>query len=241
MTENQKRDTVFPGSDQWTGNRKLSKPINSKDEALPVLGLLRPLANRLMDILIKPLSSYGAAPIPLLEGSPWNHYQSGYSLELGGPIAVVRKVPATKDLFTMHSFSSFGADQRLYMLRQLKHANLLASFEIFSFQDTCYVVSEHTEISCEEFIVARPDEIQLAAIIRQVIDAISYLVSQNLVHGSITCSNILLTKDRIIKIKKGILGLRQPSNWSQEAVDFLSLTMTASPTKLAERICWEQR
>ncbi|KAH7111264.1 kinase-like domain-containing protein [Dendryphion nanum] len=267
MTEKQKRNTVFPGSDPWTGNRKRPKLVDSKDEVPSVSGLSRPLTNRLIDIPIKPLSSYGAVPIPLLEGSPWNHYQSCYSLELGGPIAVVRKISATKDLFTMHSFSSSGADKKLYMLRQLKHANLLASLEIFSFQDAHYVISEHTEVSCEEFIVARPDEIQLAAIIRQVIDAISYLVSQNLVHGSITCSNILLTKDGVIKIAnyensterssenafedvkalgqvmkqlmekgtvKGRLGLRQPSDWSQEAVDFLSLTMTASPTKLAE-------
>ncbi|KAF2178254.1 hypothetical protein K469DRAFT_461377, partial [Zopfia rhizophila CBS 207.26] len=131
--------------------------------------------------------------------SPWNHYQSGYSLELGGPIAVVRKVPATKDLFTMRSFSSSGADKKLYMLRQLKHPNLLASIEVFSFQDTYYLISEHAEISCEEFIVARPDEIQLAAIIRQM-NAISYLVTQNLTHGAITCSNILLTKDGVVKI-----------------------------------------
>jgi serine/threonine protein kinase len=100
----------------------------------------------------------------------------------------------------MRSFSSNGAEKKLYMLRQLKHANLLASFEVFSFQDTYYLISEHTEISCEEFIVARPDEAQLAAIIRQMIDVISYLVSQNLTHGTLTCSNVLLTKDGVVKI-----------------------------------------
>jgi hypothetical protein len=35
----------------------------------------------------------------------------------------------------------------------------------------------------------------------------------------------------------GRLGLQQPSNWSPEAVDFLSLTMTASPTRLAKVSC----
>jgi hypothetical protein len=37
--------------------------------------------------------------------------------------------------------------------------------------------------------------------------------------------------------ENGRLGLQQPFNWSQEAVDFLSLTMTASPSKLAKVSC----
>jgi serine/threonine protein kinase len=215
MAERQKRDTIFPGSDQWTGTRKVSKHVNSKDEVPPVPGLPRPVTSRLINMPINPLSSYGGVPVPLLEGSPWNHYKSGYSLELGGPIAVVCKFPATKDLFTMRSFPSSGADKKLYMLRQLEHPNFLASIEVFSFQDTYYLISEHTEISCEEFIVARPDEIQLVAIIRQVsrkllkliglnvlqiLDAISYLVTQNLTHGAINCSNVLLRKDGVVKI-----------------------------------------
>jgi serine/threonine protein kinase len=200
MAEWQKRDTMFPGSDQRTGNRKVSEPVTSKDKVPPVPGLSKPLANRLMTIPISPLSSNGRVPVPLLKGSPWVRYRSGYALELGGPIAVVHKFPATSDLFKMRSFSSNVAEKKLYMLRQLKHANLLASFEVFSFQDTYYLISEHTEISCEEFIVARPNEIQLAAIIRQMLDAISYLVSQNLTHGTITRSNVLLTKEGVVRI-----------------------------------------
>jgi hypothetical protein len=113
------------------------------------------------------LSSYGAHRVPLLQGSPWSHYENGYNLELGGSVAVVRKIPATKELFTMRSFSS-SADKKFYMALQLKHTNLLSSIEVFSFQDSFYVISEHTEVSCEEFIIARPNEIQLAAIIHQV-------------------------------------------------------------------------
>jgi hypothetical protein len=170
--ENRKRDTVFPGSDQRSGNNKVSKyAVNSNVEGSPIPGLFKPKANRLkvprINIPINPLSSY-TVPVPLLEESPWNHYKKGYGLELGGSVAVVCKVPATGRLFTMRSCPSSGADEKLYRVRHLKHKNLLDSIEDFSFQDTFYIISEHTEISCEEFIVARPDEVQLAAIIRQV-------------------------------------------------------------------------
>lgn len=34
--------------------------------------------------------------------------------------------------------------------------------------------------------------------------------------------------------EEGRLGLQRPDDWSPEAVDFLSLTMTASPNALAK-------
>jgi hypothetical protein len=54
------------------------------------------------------------------------------------------------------------------MLRQFEHENIIASYETFFYQNAFYVISEHAEISCNELIVARPNEIQLAAIIHQV-------------------------------------------------------------------------
>jgi len=41
---------------------------------------------------------------PLGENTtPWNHYMKAYSLELGGSVAAVCKIPTTAELFTHHS------------------------------------------------------------------------------------------------------------------------------------------
>jgi hypothetical protein len=160
MAEEVKRNTAFPGSGQWIRNHEtFEQPNTSKGEVPSV-------PNKATNATVNLVSPYEV--IPVREESPWDHYRSGYGVELGGPVAVVRKAPATKDLFTMRSFSSFGAEKKLYMLHRLKHTNILASFDIFFYQDSYYLISEHTEVSCEEFIVARPDEVQLAAIISQV-------------------------------------------------------------------------
>jgi len=123
---------------------------------------------RFISLPVKPVSSYSAGLVPIFDGSPWKSYKQHLSLELGGSIAVVYKIPATKELFTIRSVSGPRAEEKLFLLRQLRHKNLLVSLELFSFKDELFIVSEFAAISLEELTVARPDEVQLAAIISQV-------------------------------------------------------------------------
>ncbi|KAK0628282.1 hypothetical protein B0T17DRAFT_596903 [Bombardia bombarda] len=264
-----KRDTIFPGSHQWTERFSPESVSPSTPKArlpeLPTRADSQGGRLRRINLPVKSAGSYGDRSVPVIEGSPWKHYRNAYGLELGGSVAVVCKTPATKQLFALHSFSGSSREKKLYMLRQLKHENLLSPEEIFSFENSFYVISEYTAISLEGFILVRPDEVQLAAI-----------VHQNLAHGSITCSTVLLTTEGVVKIanpencsaitpenrladtkalglimsnlmdegsEEGMaargsaettLRLRNPRDWSAEAIDFLTLTMTASASKLAE-------
>lgn len=59
-------------------------------------------------------------------------------------------------------------EEKLYMLRQLRHENLLLSHEIFSSKDGTFVVSELAAASLDELTVVCLDEVQLAAIVYQV-------------------------------------------------------------------------
>ncbi len=133
---------------------------------------------------------------------------------------VVRSKSKSSTLYTVRSFALEDADRKLYMLCQFKHRNILESYETFSFRQSFYVISEHVEISCNELVIARPDEGQLANIIKQVgvsivlivmadymqaLGGISYLASQNLTHGSIDQSNVLLTREGIVKISRHTL------------------------------------
>lgn len=166
-----RRNTIFPGSHQWPDFSPESVPSSASRAGLPGLpGRADSQARRLrrINLPVKPASSYGDRPIPVTEGSPWKHYRNAYGLELGGPLTVVCKTPATKQLFAMHSFSEPSKEEKLYMLRQLKHENLLSPEEIFFFENSFYIVSEYLAISLEELILVRPDEVQLAAIVHQV-------------------------------------------------------------------------
>jgi len=168
-----KRLTVFPGSSQWAegfeepvspshGSRgRASDPHEQQTTAKPDKS-----KTPFINLPVTPFTSYNEPQVPLIEESPWRHYLHAYDLELGGTVAIASKIPATKSLFTIRSCSENS--EKLSMLRQLKHSNLLTSYEVFLHKNLFYIVSEKAEISLEELIVARPNEIQLAAIIYQV-------------------------------------------------------------------------
>ena len=117
---------------------------------------------------VKPLSSYSADRVPIFSGSPWKQYKQCLYLEIGGPVIVASMMPATRDLFTVRTFSGPEAEEKLYMLRQLKHENLLAPLELFVANDQVFIVSELAAITLDRFTVVSLDETQLAAIIHQV-------------------------------------------------------------------------
>lgn len=81
----------------------------------------------------------------------------------------VFEIPQTEEMLTMRSFSNHDAERKLDLLARLKHKNILTAHEVFSDANEYHVISEDTEVSLEEFIVARPNELQLAAITSQVI------------------------------------------------------------------------
>jgi hypothetical protein len=116
----------FFGSDKWTGNfskepaplidskyavsedPESSKRISFKGNRFKI-----PFINLLINFLI----SYVPGPVPVMEGSPWNHYLKIYGLKLGGFIAVVCKIPAIDELFIIRSFSLPDVEKKFYMLR----------------------------------------------------------------------------------------------------------------------------
>ncbi|KAI9772441.1 MAG: hypothetical protein M1840_000644 [Geoglossum simile] len=271
VSKSDKRNTIFPGSDEQVALSFFGKEPNSaSDNTTPVPPPKRAYTKdgrKRIQLPINPSTSTTEL-IPVRKRSPWDLYRKGYRLELGGSVAVVSKMPATDVSFTIRSFSGADAEEKLYMLRLLRHENVLHSYEIFSFEEDYYVVSELMSISLEAFIIARPDELELAIIIYQILNGISFFASQNLSHGAITCSNVLVSDKGVVKIANpeccykntqqsssdvlalglvmkqlmengtndGRFALQRPDRWSEETLDFLSTTMSASPKQLAKRI-----
>ncbi|KAF2786411.1 hypothetical protein K505DRAFT_343835 [Melanomma pulvis-pyrius CBS 109.77] len=104
-------------------------------------------------------------------------------------------------MFTLRSFSGSNAQERLNLLRQLRHNNILTTYNLFTHNDEIYAISEDTEVSLEELIIAQLDESQLAAIIAQVIKNATLQQKTELTKDScISCSNVVLTKKEVAKI-----------------------------------------
>jgi len=181
----EKRKTIFPGSNQWAGifgSSDSSAVVKTKhSESLtpdgPESWRSKPQPQRPH---VNSLPSSDRV-VPIKKGSPWKHYRNAYGLELGGYVAVLCKTPATDKLYTMRSFPAKGAERKLFILHNLNHENLQRAEEIFFHSDSYYIISEYTAISLEEFIVVRPNETQLAAIIYQVRS--TFLVKKNCVNN----------------------------------------------------------
>ncbi|KAI9776696.1 MAG: hypothetical protein M1839_009423 [Geoglossum umbratile] len=265
MASDNRRNTIFPGSDPLTAQPHPNKESRSLRDDKTSIGYTASRRKKIPAIRL-PINPSNSSTelLPVLSGSPWDLYKKDFSIELGGSIAVVHKKPVTEDLFAIRSFSGQDTDEKLYMLCLLRHESFLLSHEIFFFEDTYFIVSEYMAISLEELTIARPDELQLAIIIHQILNGISFLVKQGLTHGSITCSNILVSTRGVVKIaipecccrksslmdivalgcvmkqlmegptEAKISGLKNPGYWSEEAVDFYSLTLSASPEQLAQ-------
>jgi hypothetical protein len=189
MASDGKRTTVFPGYGLGFGTTSRAGGIAAAK--VPELSEVKIVGRHRLE-LPPPVNYPPPNPSPwskkdsiqVFEASPWTYYEMCYDIEMVGPVIRVFKipdkelndsarkarkanVPKTEHLFTMRMISDPDAD-KLNLLRRLRHQNILTAYEVFIHENEYYVISEDIEVSLEDFIVARPDEVELAAIISQV-------------------------------------------------------------------------
>ena len=210
--ETKKRFTVFPGSGGAFGDAL--GPQASNDVENMNTKLLRPATPTVdksskskLPSKLSLVNVTSRLSIPIRKESPWRHYRNAYGLDLGGLVAIVCKTPASTKLFIMKKISGTHCEKKIDMIRKLKHEHILHVEEVFAFEDIFYVISEHACVSLDETSLVCPSEVQLAAIVHQVLDVVLFLTSQNLTHGSIIGSNVLLTRTGVVKIGKGHISL----------------------------------
>ena len=164
-------------------------------------------------------------PLTVKEQSPWKSYDRDYQTELGGPVTVAERKEPASGLVVVKEFSRANAESRLSMLRQVLDSYFVSCIEIFHFEDRLYMISEHMTMSLLQIVAASryPRENHVAAIIGQVsgsyrqtqfqcsraqiLGGITFLESHNLVHGDMTCSNVLVNQEGVIKIGMHRYGL----------------------------------
>ncbi|KAH9204407.1 kinase-like domain-containing protein, partial [Leptodontidium sp. 2 PMI_412] len=134
--------------------------------------------------------------------SPWKSLRSDYELNLGGFVIIASDRGNDRDSFIVKRFSDPDMASKLRMLQRIRHVNFLSVLQRFSFEDSYYAVFDHISISLAHIVTSPPylRICELAAILFQILGAVSYLEKQKLEHGSLNCSNILLSPQGVIKI-----------------------------------------
>ncbi|KIW79857.1 hypothetical protein Z517_06472 [Fonsecaea pedrosoi CBS 271.37] len=240
MQKTSNRDTVFPGSGgDYLAN--IQRPNNSNLPESQVesstrhsRALVKSTTKSGLRDLYLPLK-YKTQRVNWREDSPWSFYEGAYRIELGGSVAVVLRSD-TGEQFTLSSASI--TEEQIKRLCELKHKNLVQTYEVFSYEGVYYTVSNHEAISLNHFIACDKslNEAQLASIFAQSLEGIAYLATHGLRHSEIICPNILVSLEGVVKIANLELcqnGARAPAK--QDLAALGSAVMSVMNKKHVEK------
>ncbi|GIJ84970.1 hypothetical protein Asppvi_003825 [Aspergillus pseudoviridinutans] len=169
---------------------------------IPAPAVTRPRKRRFSQDYIVPSSVN--RPIVRYQ-SPWDFYERGMEVKLDMWHWMTKRRDGTKGVFAVRTFPQEGSELVLKRCTTLAHPNLVACYEAFrmeSAKENLFVVSECLLFSLDHVVACGeiPSDGELASIMGQILDALSYLHSQSLSHGSLTCSNTLVGLGGVIKI-----------------------------------------
>ncbi|KAH8695678.1 hypothetical protein BGW36DRAFT_299556 [Talaromyces proteolyticus] len=136
--------------------------------------------------------------------SPWDTFTKIYDCDLAGPLAVVAHRARPSQLFGVRTIRHKDIDQLLHLFESLQHPNVLSALEAYVYDKSLYIFHSDICISLDEIITcdADLDEIQLAAILAQILDGLLYLTERNTQHPCLSSQNILCTSEGEVKIAR---------------------------------------
>lgn len=155
--------------------------------------------------------------------SPWGSFKKIYECDLAGTVQVVARKSRRNGVQSLRQFSGNKLDELLHRLLFTHHENIASAVECFVTKDGIFAISDFIPLTLEHVVACRayPDEKQLNAILTQVgcglrpfescplkvtgqvLNGLSYIVSQDLRHMSLDCSGILMNTSGVIKIGIG--------------------------------------
>ncbi|KFY68719.1 hypothetical protein V496_00863 [Pseudogymnoascus sp. VKM F-4515 (FW-2607)] len=134
--------------------------------------------------------------------SPWEVYEKVLDLDLNGFVTVAQRKARRSGFVAVRAFPVAAAEKTLYMHGRVRHANIVEALDAFTTETSFFIVLEHMPFSLDQIVQCAkyPTEKQLAAILIQILDGLVFLEREGLEHGSLDCSNIVLSTEGDVKI-----------------------------------------
>ena len=126
--------------------------------------------------------------------------------------------------FYMDNLNNGGAEKQFSLLTQFDHRNIVKVIEEFKQNGNQYLITEYFSNNLYNFSKKPTQEKDVKQIIKQLLQALSYLHSQNYVHRDVKPDNILLSSLGEIKLtdfdlcRKVVSGTNPEEKMSRNAV-----------------------
>lgn len=133
---------------------------------------------------------------------PWDTFEKCYECDLAGTVAVCVRRSGRRAVWAIRQYPSKDANRILDILRSMHHKNVIAVWECFRTSDALYTLSKFHPLTLDHVVACKafPNQQQLAAIMSQFVEGLSYLLEQNLQHTSLDCSSILMSLEGEVQI-----------------------------------------
>uniref|UniRef100_A0A093ULR8 Serine/threonine-protein kinase CST20 n=1 Tax=Talaromyces marneffei PM1 TaxID=1077442 RepID=A0A093ULR8_TALMA len=171
--------------------------------------------------------------LKLKNDSPWNSYRKEFACELAGDaVAVVHNKNPSRVLL-LRSYPDAISSKMLQWFSQHQHPHIMSAKEAYLFKNSLFIICEDLPLTMEYLIVCRayPTEAQLAVIMRQILEGLSYLVTQGLEHQALKSSNILMNLDGIVKIDVQAQGKNKDQRATLDALKTITMELMEKHTK----------
>lgn len=147
--------------------------------------------------------------IPVAFESPWDKYNPAFKIQFGGEesytVAEREREPKSEDGTRLALVKQVRDLKSNEFTRVVEHACIVACQDVFHKAGHFYIVYSFMPLSLSQ-LQANPllTEKSLAAILRQIVDGLSFLESKGLEHGQISSSSILVDLHGTVKICKTV-------------------------------------
>ncbi|QMW34986.1 hypothetical protein F9C07_2063902 [Aspergillus flavus] len=159
----------------------------------------------------------GSDPVVRNE-APWKTFKKSYDCDLAGKVTVCTRQSGRRGPWTIRQYPGEDAERMLSLLRSIRHLRVASVLECFRTPDSLYTISRFYPLTLDHIVACKafPNDQQLAAIMSQFVDGLSYLVSNNLHNPSLDSSDILMDLEGNIQIARLDSFSKRPPGRIQE-------------------------
>ncbi|KAJ5988269.1 hypothetical protein N7481_003479 [Penicillium waksmanii] len=135
--------------------------------------------------------------------SPWDTFRRTLRCNLAGDVFIVARRSRPSQVVAIREYTQGDVNKMLRWYEILDHDNLLSARECFVDGGSMFALVDDLPLTLEQLVGCRtmfPTEAELASMVWQILNGLCYLSSKSLEHQSLTCRNILLGLDGVVKI-----------------------------------------